>query len=449
MTRRRLSARLRPIAILAMTGWLATSARCGLASGQSLANQVINNFEITPAGSLEWEILNRLAATQQYNPRDLPRLARMTLLETIAMYENLRADLPMTMAGARIEGEMSQLWDAAELFSVGVTPADASSLLRSRPMLADVEAAYARLDATLGSMPGVSPRAALHLRDIARLLPVMNTLIDAMEADQGVPAEVPAVPNLDVVFLREQARLLVEDLRGASRPLAAMKPAPAGLGALIADLDSAVELVQGFDRLLAAGASSQELVESLRRLRSRLWPIEARFLQVMRTPALAGRWRPIRQRFNAMSDRFNRPRVIALEPASAVRPAVGVDRRLLAEADRAIVTLDAFLGQESSNAAPTATGGAQYQDELGQLRRNLLLFRQQVAAGESAESLARSLRTIEDLNRRLSERARAEGRIFRGNTRIDTRGLQEAAQAVEKLRDLVPKAAGPGQPPRS
>ena len=48
------------------------------------------------------------------------------------------------------------------------------------------------------------------------------------------------------------------------------------------------------------------------------------------------------------------------------------------------------------------------------MRRRLLLFRQQVAAGESPAALARSLREIEDLNRRLGERARVEGRIFRG-----------------------------------
>ncbi len=105
---------------------------------------MINGFEIAPAGSLEWDILDRLAATHQYDPRDLPRLARMTVLESIAMYENMRADLPQTMIGARIEGEMSMLWDAAELFYVSTTPADASSLVRSRPLLADVEAAYER-----------------------------------------------------------------------------------------------------------------------------------------------------------------------------------------------------------------------------------------------------------------------------------------------------------------
>jgi hypothetical protein len=435
--RRGLSSRLfRAMAILGMAGWPTAGPGSSPASGQSIANPVIGDFEIAPAGSLEWDILDRLAWTHRYDRRDLFRLARMTVLESIAMYENLRADLPLSLSGARREGEMSYLWDSAELFYVTVTPSDATSLVRSRPLLMDVEAAYARLDETLAAMPGVSPRAALHLRNIARLLPVMNALIDAMEADLGVPVGVPAAPALDTAALRQQARLLADDLREAARAIGDAKPAPAARDALIADLGGLLDLLQGFDRMLASGARVGEVVESLRLVRSRLWPIEARFIQLARTPELAGRWRPIRQRINAISDLFDRSRVIA--PKAVTRPARGVDRRLLAQADRAIAAMDEFLGQEAATAAAIA-GGSQYQDDLGRLRRGLLLFRQQVAAGEPAEPLTRSLREIEGLNRRLGERARSEGRIFRGGTRLDTRGLQVPMQAVEKLRELMPK----------
>jgi hypothetical protein len=161
--------RFNPVAIVMIAGWLALGLSSGRAPGQVVANQVINGLEIAPAGSLEWDILNRLAATQKYDPRDLPRLARLTVLESIAMYENLRADLRQTMMGARLEGEMSLLWDSAELFYVSVTPEDATSLARARPLLADVEAAYDRLGATLGAMPAISQGAAFHLRGIARL----------------------------------------------------------------------------------------------------------------------------------------------------------------------------------------------------------------------------------------------------------------------------------------
>jgi hypothetical protein len=448
MRRRGSSGRLRPIAILAMAGWLAAGPGRVPASGQTIANSVINDFEIAPAGSLEWDILDRLASTHRYDPRDLFRLSRMTVLESIAMYENMRADLPETMFGAQREGEMSRLWDAAELFYVSVTPSDVPSLLRSRPLLGDVEAAYRRLDATLGAMPGASPQAALHLRNIARLLPVMNNLIDAMEADQGVPVGVPAAPAppMGNGWLREQARGLVEDLRGVEQSLKGAKSPPAGRDALLADLDGLVDLVQGLDRMLADGAPVGDIVETLRLIRSRLWPIQARFLQLARTPGLAGRWQPIRERINGISDRFDRPRVIALKPAAATRPAAGVDRRLLAQADRAIAALDEFLNRSSSNGTAAAAGSL-YQEELGQLRRRLLLFREHVAAGGSAESLSRSLGEIEDLNRRLAERARSEARVFRGNGRLDTGALETTLQVVEKLRESMPKsAAGAGKP---
>jgi hypothetical protein len=416
-----------------MAGWLAIGLGAGRASGQTLANGVINSFEIAPAGSLEWDILNRLAVTQKYDPRDLARLARLTVLESIAMYENLRADLRQTVMGARLEGEMSLLWESAELFYVSVTPEDATSLARARPLLADVEAAYARLGATLGDMPAISPGAAYHLRDIARLLPVTNALMDAMEAE-AVPAAEPVTPSLDVAALREQARLLVEDLRGTARSLGDLKPAPAGRDSLIADLERLVDLVQGLDQLLAAKAPIADVVESLRLLRSRMWPVQARFLQLASNAQLAGRWRQIRQRMNAISDQFDQPRVIILK-SSVAKAATGVDRRLLAQADRATAALDEFVVRISPN---TAAGGAsEFRDELGQFRRRLLLFRQQVAAGEPTAVLSRSLREIVDLNRRLGGRARAESRIFRGGVRIDPRGLDATEQAVEKLRSLM------------
>ncbi len=133
-------------------------------------------------------------------------------------------------------------------------------------------------------------------------------------------------------------------------------------------------------------------------------------------------------------------------PTPVARPAAGADRRLLAQADRAMIALDALMAESVPNKAAPA-GGSRYREELGQLRRKLLLFRQQVASGESPGSLTRSFGEIEDLNRRLGERARSESRIFRGGTRLDTQGLQAPSQAVEKLRELMPKAAEPARPP--
>jgi hypothetical protein len=422
------------IVATAMAAGLVVGMDSRTASGQFLANGVINSLEMPPAGSVEWQILDRLAATQKYDPRDLPRLARLTVLEAIAMYENARSDLRQTMMGARVEGEMSVVWDAAELFYASVTPGDAASLARARPLLGDIEAAYDRLGATIGSMPGISQPTAFHLQAIARLVPVMSAIVDAMEAE-ATPVPVPEMASPDFGALREEVRRLVEDLRATARALADLQPAPTGRDSLIADLDRLRDLVQGLDRLLAERAPMGDVVESLRLLRSRLWPVQARILQTARTAELLGQWRRIRQRMNAISDGLGRPRVVVAAPETATT-AVAVDRRLLAQTDRAIAALD---DDTASLASKDAAVGLEFRDQLGQFRRRLFDFRQQVAAGESAAVLARSLRDIVDAIRRLGERARAESRIFRGGARIDPRALDATTQVVEKLQ------AGGGQ----
>ena len=133
--------------------------------------------------------------------------------------------------------------------------------------------------------------------------------------------------------------------------------------------------------------------------------------------------------------------LIVPTPVAAIRPpgrrsaAAGPGRPGLIAAGR-------FVAGVLPNEAAALHGGSRYREELGQLRRQLLLFRQQVAAGESPGSLTRSFGEIEDLNRRLGERARSESRIFRGDARLDTRALEAASQAVEKLRELDAEGRG-------
>ena len=274
------------------------------------------------------------------------------------MYENMRADLPDTLIGAPDRGR--------DVACSGTPPSsstwasrrpDAPSLVRrgrcwrtSRPPMSGVDASWA-------SIAGLSQRAAFHLHDLARLLPVMNA---ADRRDGGRPGRprrgaAPA-PALDIAGLREQARRLVDDLRGAGREsLGDAKPAPPGRDALIADLDGLVDLVEGFDRLLATGPSVRDAIESLRLVRSppvadrgavpsgRHDPRSGRPLAV--DPAADQR--PLRP-FRSV------PRDLA-RPGRRSRPP-GVDRRLLAQADRAVVALDAFLSSDGPSRAAAAGG---------------------------------------------------------------------------------------------
>jgi hypothetical protein len=423
------------VPLLVLGAWLAIGQQP--AHSQNLENGVINSFEINTAGSLEEELLNRLAATQQFQPTDLPWLARLTVLETIAMYQNARADLRYTSIGARLEGEMSTLWDAAQLFYVNVSypPPDLAGLNRSRALLDDVGAAFRQVDATLGSLPGYSERAAFHLADLERLFPVMTQVFNTIDAQDGEPPPAPDDRAERLLALREQARRLSEDLRGLIGAVNAAMPAPADREGLVADLNGLLELVQGFDRTLSAAPSNQDLVAALRPLRDRVRSVEAR---IVRTPELSRRWQPVRQRFDALSDAFGLPRVFSLLPPE--RAPRRDDRLLVAQVDRAITALDEFLAQAVAGLRNTEVGSA-FEQGVGRLRLNLLVFRQRAIAREPAGALARSLGEIEALNQELNGRANPDGRsvVVRGTSSLKAPGFRRTAEAVNRLRGLLPK----------
>jgi hypothetical protein len=424
------------VPLLVLGGWLAAGPQ--IARAQNLENGVINSFEISPAGSLEEELLNRLAATQQFQPTDLPWLARLTVLETIAMYQNVRADLRYTSIGARLEGEMSTLWDAAQIFYVNASypPPDLAGLNRSRALLDDVGAAFRQVDATLGSLPGYSERAAFHLADLERMFPVMTAVFNTIDAEVGEPAPAPLGPGPDLVALREGVRLISEGLRNLIRTVDDARPAPADRPSLVADLNGLVELVQGFDRLLSSNPSNQDVVAALRPLRSRVWSVEARIVRTPGASDLTRRWQQVRQGFDALSDDFGLPRVFSLGPAD--RTLRRVDRILVAQVDRAIAALDEFLAQAGAGLRGTEEG-SEFEAGVGRLRLNLLLFRQRTVAKESTETLARSLREIEVINQQLSGRANPDGRVVRGISSLKAPGYRRTADAVNTLRGLLPK----------
>ena len=421
---------------LMLVAWLAAGPE--FARAQNLENPVINAFEIAPAGSLEWEMLDRLSVTGQYYRDDLPSLARLTLLESIAMYQNLRVDLRETSIGARLEGEMSQLWDAAEVFSVSANypPPDIAGLNRSRAMLADVNAAFRQIDSSFGRLPGLSTNAAIHLQDIARLLPVMNAVFEAIDAEVAQPVAAPVNRMADLAALQEQSRRLAEDLRGLDAELIKMVPAPAGRDRLIVDVNGLLDLVQGFDRMLSADPSDRDLVGSLRLVRSRMWTVEARIGRIAGAPAVRSRSRQVRQRIDALSDRFGLPRVISL--TRVVEPAGDVDRNLVAQVDRAVAALDEFLSRASAGLRRTEEG-SEFEGQVDRLRLSLLQLRQRAIAKESAGPLTQLIREIEAMNRQLLARAKPDGRITRGSSTLKVPGFQAPSQAVRKLSDPVPK----------
>src|SRR5262249_22299344 len=156
----------------------------------------------------------------------------------------------------------------------------------------------------------------------------------------------PVGPILDLAALRDQSRQLADDLRVLIRTVNDSRPAPADRDDLIEDLNGLLDMVPGFERLLTAGPSPRELVASLRLLTRRMGLVDAQRARLVRARELSRRWREVRQRIDALSDEFELPRVISRIPSA--RPAGGVDRRLLAQIDRALIALDKFSSESGA-----------------------------------------------------------------------------------------------------
>ncbi len=73
-------------------------------------------FQAPASDSLEAEMLSRLALTGEYQPDDLPRLARLAVLESISMLVNVRADLPDSVLGNQLDQEITALWNGSQDF---------------------------------------------------------------------------------------------------------------------------------------------------------------------------------------------------------------------------------------------------------------------------------------------------------------------------------------------
>ncbi len=270
-----------------------------------------NNFP-----SLETLILDRLAVGGQYNTGDLGTLSHLTVLESIAMLADIQADMPNSVAGVRLEGEIRQLWDAAAIFeeSVSATALDTNTLIRVQPLYDDLQAAYEEVASTLAGAAGLSTRAAAHLRGISSLTAASSTLMRAIESDLLAANPPPGQPTADLDDLKKQARLLANHIVALAANVKASKHQTSGWSGVTKDLQELFALAQSFERTLSAQPTTRVIEESLHAVRRRMWRTEARIARLGWPTDLARKWRDVREQLNAISDELGLPRVIDLAP---------------------------------------------------------------------------------------------------------------------------------------
>jgi hypothetical protein len=296
------------------------------------------SFQSNDFPSMETLILDRLAVGGQYDPQDLGTLAHLTVLESIAALADVQADMRSSVLGVRLEGELTQLWDAAATFeeSVSAGAIDARTLVRIQPLYNEMNAAYQEVEATLTASAGMSSRAAAHMRGITRLTAAASTMMNAIESDLIAGNPPPARQAVDTDIVSTQALLLANDVLALIENVKSSKHPKSGWSAVKGDLEELLARVQTFQKTVSNQRPTPEIEASLHLVRRRLWQAEARIIKLGWPTDLERRWRTVRERLNSISDTLGLPRVIDLAtrsrpnqppaPSSSTKPTTRIYR---------------------------------------------------------------------------------------------------------------------------
>ncbi len=397
-------------------------------------------FQAPARGDLETAMLGRLSATGQYQPSDLPLLARLTVLQSIATLVNVQTDLFYTVVGDRLDAEVTTLWNAAENFYeiVSTAPLDMETLATAQRAFVDLAAAHQDVNSTLGALPAISPRSADHFQSVSRLVSAISSVLPALESDLIESARPIATRSLDLDTMRGQAQQLANELTGLINDVTKSQPGgPKPDAGVVAELNDFLSLVQDFGRIVALDLSPRETQDSFLAARRRMLHAEAKIARLAWPAALERQWRAVRGRMNAISNAFGLPRVIVPAPVAqaSARPAAAGNRSLVAHVDHAVAWLDEVLGEVPRDLRQTPAG-ARFLTQTALMRTQLLQLRRRAIANEPADKLLKSLGEIERMNQQLSVRADELARA--SHPGLATR-YRNPAGAVAKLRSLVAK----------
>ncbi len=311
---------------------LAVLASPGAVHAQDGMQHRLPAFQVPASDVFETDVLYRLAQTGEYLPDDLPRLARLAVLNSISMRVNVRADLPDSILGEQLDQDITALSTDSQTFYDFVNNSsldDAESLERAAVLLAALAQASAASSRHLAQFPGLSSRAANDLQSFSQLIGHVNSLVGRLEsnaAGQAQPAPEPAV-GLD--SLRRQAQIAANslvDLIGKVRDAGRGRP---GRDALITDLTDMLDRLQSFCRLLSLDPSLAKTQNAFRDARRPMWRAESRLMHTQWRAGIEPPWRLLRERMNAISDDLQLPRVIVLSPSDRLdRGVARLDRKL-------------------------------------------------------------------------------------------------------------------------
>jgi hypothetical protein len=273
-----------------------------------------SSFQAAGDQSFENQILDRFAQNGRFQPDDLPSLARLVVLESIAMHVDVRTDLAGTTAGNLLEPFVARLSETSELFyeSVSAPTQDLASSMRSLQLFDSVDVSYRRVDSALGEVPGLSNQAADHLTHLNRLMAVMTPVVRELESSSPATSPNRPITSNKLASLQRQTRSLADDLVRMIATASAPNENRLSQEDAVKDLEGLLVQVQGFEHVLSLRPSTVDLEMSLHALRRQFWRVEATIVRPGRPAELWSGWRTLRERMNAISDVFGMPHVIVL-----------------------------------------------------------------------------------------------------------------------------------------
>jgi hypothetical protein len=372
--------------------------------------------------------------TDQLSQADLPNLARLIVLAATSMFARANAELYESPAGVRLLGQITDLWNWADLFAAAVSsdPLATQPIEAGRLIFPDVEAAFGQIREVLGRLPGPAPGTSQDFANLSRVIAVVGPLLRQNPPGPAAAAAVvqpPGSPD-DLRRRAQELGLAVAAFRGALRE---PDGRPGRSGEIEEKVAVLLQLVQGFARILGGQPEDREVVDSFRPIRSRAQALDASITAGRPAAAVQGRWRTIQEQVDGLARRFQLPREIVVRPN--MRAPSAVDPSIASQIDRAAREIETSLGPAGPG-TPRISAAPLIQADARRLQTRLLVLRQQILGQEPAPRLSQALGDVETAWRQLSDRIRPSPPDRR---QANDRLARDLDATIARVRDQLPR----------
>jgi hypothetical protein len=369
--------------------------------------------------------------TAGFTQTDLPNLGRQVVLEATSMFVHARSELADSPESFLVLRQVNEVWTQADAFTAAVSfyRFPEQSIPAGRLAYPGLEAAFLQLRATLGRVPGITPRTSLNLAYMSRVMAVIGPLLQQPLATEDQTANLAALDAAafarEVLALQREIGALENDLanRGRTKP------------SLSRQVDRLTQLVRGFAQISSGPAEEREIVGSFQPVRAQAQRVDREF-QAAGLPLLATNdWRPILSRIESIYTRFQLPREIVPRPAAASDRSI--EPATIDAVDQAARQVDTVLGSKDLAALAQPQRDAIVADGR-RLQTRLYLARQGILGESSQQERNRAIGDLESSWRRFVQRTSQVGWAELEPVRTLARQIEDS---LARLRTEAAKAS--------